>query len=143
MNDKCSSNEACSEPDKQSCNTDGKKQSPKNSFRVELNSSSSVKHVIGVVSGKGGVGKSLVTSLLATSFSKKGYKTAVLDADITGPSIPKMFGITGKAEGNHSGLLPKQTSGNIGIMSINLLLDTEETPVVWRGPLIANTVKQF
>lgn len=116
---------------------------PKNSFEAELNALSSVKHVIGIVSGKGGVGKSLVTSLLSVLFNRKGYRTAVLDADITGPSIPKMFGIRGKASGDDSGILPKRTDGGIDIMSINLLLDTEETPVVWRGPLIANTVKQF
>lgn len=115
----------------------------KNGFKAELNASSSVKHVIGIISGKGGVGKSLVTSLLSVLFNKKGYRTAILDADITGPSIPRIFGIKGKAVGNNSGLFPKQTSGGISIMSVNLLLDTEETPVVWRGPLIANTVKQF
>ena len=115
----------------------------KNSFEAKLNASSSVKHVIGIVSGKGGVGKSLVTSLLSALFNKKGYKTAILDADITGPSIPRMFGIKGKAVGNNLGIFPKQTNGGIGVMSVNLLLDTEETPVVWRGPLIANAVKQF
>lgn len=143
MNDGCNRNETCGETNGQNCNSNERKQSSKNSFRVKLNASSSVKHVIGVVSGKGGVGKSLVTSLLATFFSKKRYKTAVLDADITGPSIPKMFGIIGKAEGNDLGIIPRKTSGNISVMSVNLLLDTEETPVIWRGPLIANTVKQF
>lgn len=119
------------------------RKTPQNSFVAELNASSSVKHVIGIVSGKGGVGKSLVTSLLSVLFNRKGYRTAILDADITGPSIPRMFGIKGKAVGNDSGLFPKQTNGGINVMSVNLLLDTEETPVVWRGPLIANTVKQF
>lgn len=118
-------------------------QSKENEFRAELNRLSHVRHVIGVVSGKGGVGKSLVTSLLATQFSRKGYKTAVLDADITGPSIPKMFGVTGKAEGSDLGIFPKKTHGDISIMSINLLLDSEDAPVIWRGPLIAGTVKQF
>ena len=122
---------------------DEKKKASKNNFKIELNTSSSVKHVIGIVSGKGGVGKSLVTSLLSVLFNRRGYRTAILDADITGPSIPKMFGIKGKAVCNDSGLFPKQTNGGIGIMSVNLLLDTEETPVIWRGPLIANTVKQF
>ena len=120
---------------------DGK--SKQNEFRADLNGLSHVRHVIGIVSGKGGVGKSLVTSLLATMFSRKGYRTAVLDADITGPSIPKMFGITGKAETSNLGIFPKKTPGNISIMSINLLLDNAETPVIWRGPLIAGTVKQF
>lgn len=121
----------------------GAEKSKKNEFRAELNHLSHVRHVIGVVSGKGGVGKSLVTSLLATQFSRKGYKTAVLDADITGPSIPKMFGVSGKAEGSDLGIFPKKTHGDISIMSINLLLDSEEAPVIWRGPLIAGTVKQF
>lgn len=118
-------------------------QNKQNEFRAELNQLSHVRHVIGVVSGKGGVGKSLVTSLLATQFSRKGYKTAVLDADITGPSIPKMFGVTGKAEGSDLGIFPKKTHGDISIMSINLLLDSEDAPVIWRGPLIGNAVKQF
>ena len=145
MKDECSCDKtSCDENCEESCERKAeKRETPKNSFEAELNASSSVKHVIGVVSGKGGVGKSLVTSLLAVLFNKKGYKTAVLDADITGPSIPKIFGITGRAEGNDLGLFPKQTNGGIGIMSVNLLLDTEETPVIWRGPLIANTVKQF
>ena len=121
----------------------GAEKSKKNEFRAELNHLSHVRHVIGVVSGKGGVGKSLVTSLLATQFSRKGYKTAVLDADITGPSIPKMFGVSGKAEGSDLGIFPKKTHGDISIISINLLLDSEEAPVIWRGPLIAGTVKQF
>jgi Mrp family chromosome partitioning ATPase len=126
----------------QSVNGSAGKNKP-NEFRAELNQLSRVRHVIGVVSGKGGVGKSLVTSLLATQFSRKGYKTAVLDADITGPSIPKMFGVTGKAEGSDLGIFPKKTHGDISIMSINLLLDSEDAPVIWRGPLIAGTVKQF
>lgn len=120
-----------------------KQQAPKNNFRVELNAASKVRTVIGVISGKGGVGKSLVTSLLAARFRKKGYQTAILDADITGPSIPKMFGIKGKAQGDNTGILPKQSNGGIRVMSVNLLLDNEDAPVIWRGPLIANTVKQF
>lgn len=121
----------------------GSEKSKRDEFRAELNQMSHVRHVIGIVSGKGGVGKSLVTSLLAAMFSRKGYKTAVLDADITGPSIPKMFGVTGKAEGSDLGILPKKTHGGISIISINLLLDNTEAPVIWRGPLIAGTVKQF
>ncbi len=108
-----------------------------------LNAQSSVKKVIGVVSGKGGVGKSLVTGMLATAFSKSGFKTAIMDADITGPSIPKMFGINGRAQGTSEGILPAVTSGGIKLMSVNLLLENPSDPVIWRGPVIAGVVKQF
>ncbi len=104
---------------------------------------SNIKKVIGVVSGKGGVGKSLVTSMLAVLMRRRGYKTAILDADITGPSIPKMFGLTEKAAGSDLGLFPVTTKSGIGVMSVNLLLEDEKSPVVWRGPVIAGTVKQF
>ena len=107
------------------------------------NKLSHIKKVIGVVSGKGGVGKSLVTSMLAVEMSRRGYKTAILDADITGPSIPKVFGLHEKAEGNEDGIYPVKTKTGIEVMSINLLLDDEKAPVVWRGPVIAGTVKQF
>ena len=107
------------------------------------NKLSNVKKVIGVVSGKGGVGKSLVTSLLAVEMSRRGYKTAILDADITGPSIPQAFGLHQKAEGSPDGIYPVQTKTGIEVMSINLLLEEETQPVVWRGPVIAGTVKQF
>ena len=107
------------------------------------NKLSNVKKVIGVVSGKGGVGKSLVTSMLAVEMSRRGYKTAILDADITGPSIPKVFGLHEKAEGSEDGIYPVKTKTGIEVMSINLLLDDEKAPVVWRGPVIADTVKQF
>lgn len=115
-----------------------------NNFRVELNGYSSVKKVYGVVSGKGGVGKSLVTSLLACATAAAGKKTAIMDADITGPSIPKAFGLTKKAESDEMGLLP-ETTGTLGIevMSINLLLDDPNAPVVWRGPVISGVIKQF
>ena len=109
----------------------------------KLNAMSSVKKVIGIVSGKGGVGKSLVTSALAVELNRRGYKTAVLDADITGPSIPKAFGIKEKALGNEFGILPRTTKTGIDVMSVNLLLPNETDPVVWRGPVIAGTVKQF
>ena len=107
------------------------------------NKLSHIKKVIGVVSGKGGVGKSLVTSMLAVEMSRRGYKTAILDADITGPSIPKVFGLHEKAEGSEDGIYPVKTTTGIEVMSINLLLDDEKAPVVWRGPVIAGTVKQF
>ena len=109
----------------------------------KLNQYSNVKKVIGVVSGKGGVGKSIVTSLLAVMFARKGYDTAVLDADITGPSIPKAFGLTEKALGSEKGILPAVTASGIKIMSINLLLENDTDPVIWRGPVLAGTVKQF
>lgn len=112
-------------------------------FSAALNVMSSVGKVVGVVSGKGGVGKSLVTSLLAVAMNRKGYRSAILDADMTGPSIPKAFGIHGKATGNEWGLLPSKSKAGIEIMSINLLLENETDPVVWRGPIIGNTVKQF
>lgn len=102
-----------------------------------------INKVIGVVSGKGGVGKSLVTSTLAVLMRRKGYKVGVLDADITGPSIPKMFGITKKAEGCEFGIYPGRTHNNINVMSVNLLLEKEDSPVIWRGPIISGTVKQF
>lgn len=104
---------------------------------------SSIKKVIGVVSGKGGVGKSLVTSLLAVTMERRGFKTAVLDADITGPSIPKAFGIKEKAQGTENGILPCKSKTGIEIMSVNLLLENDTDPVVWRGPVIAGAVKQF
>ncbi|MBC8585479.1 Mrp/NBP35 family ATP-binding protein [Youxingia wuxianensis] len=104
---------------------------------------SSIKKVIGVVSGKGGVGKSLVTSLLAVLMKRREYNTAIIDADITGPSIPKAFGITGKAGGDETGIYPVRSKTGIEIMSINLLLENDTDPVVWRGPIIAGVVKQF
>ncbi|MBE6663101.1 MAG: Mrp/NBP35 family ATP-binding protein [Ruminococcaceae bacterium] len=111
--------------------------------KEQLNPLSSVKHVIGVVSGKGGVGKSIVTSMLAVLMQRKGYKTAILDADITGPSIPRNFGIKERAMSNGEYLLPVPSKTGIDIMSVNLLLEDETRPVVWRGPVIAGTVKQF
>ena len=109
----------------------------------KLNELSSVKKVIAVVSGKGGVGKSLVTSAMAVEMSRRGHKTAILDADITGPSIPKAFGLKERAKGNDFGIIPETTKTGIDIMSINLLLEHNTDPVVWRGPVISGTVKQF
>ncbi len=107
------------------------------------NQMSNVKKVIGIVSGKGGVGKSLVTSLLASGTQKMGFNAAVLDADITGPSIPKLFGIKNRAVGNDYGILPELSQNGTKIMSINLLLEDATDPVIWRGPVIGGTVKQF
>ena len=133
------------------CNTCGASCSSRTqeqqSFLEALNPASSVKKVIGVVSGKGGVGKSLVTSLLAVKMNAKGFRTAILDADITGPSIPKAFGIDGgigMAEvGGSNLMIPATTSTGIQIMSANLLLENDTGPVIWRGPVIAGAVKQF
>lgn len=122
------------------CEDDTTKQQ---SFLEKPNELSSIKHVIAVVSGKGGVGKSLVTSMLAVSMARHGYHTGVLDADITGPSIPKVFGVKGEVRGSSAGAYPVKTAGGIDIMSINLLLENDTDPVVWRGPVISNTVKQF
>ena len=108
-----------------------------------LNGSSKIKKVIAVVSGKGGVGKSFVTSSLATELAGKGHKVGILDADITGPSIPKMFGLNKRAVGNEQGILPIETKNGIKVMSVNVLLDSDDTPVLWRGPVIAGAVKQF
>ncbi len=113
------------------------------SFLKELNPYSSVKKVIGVISGKGGVGKSLVTSLLACEMQRPGYRFAVPDADITGPSIPKSFGIHQHAMGTDEYLIPVTTASGIQVMSINLILENETEPVVWRGPVIAGAVTQF
>ncbi len=107
------------------------------------NAHSNVKKVIGVVSGKGGVGKSLVTSMLAITMNRRELNTAILDADITGPSIPKIFGVKGPVTGDDKGIFPAVSKMGTKIMSLNLLVDEETTPVVWRGPVIAGTVKQF
>lgn len=112
-------------------------------FMVKAHPWSQVKKVIGVVSGKGGVGKSLVTSTLAVLLRRKGLSTGILDADITGPSIPKAFGITQKAQGSDKGIYPVKTKTGIDLMSMNLLLENDTDPVVWRGPVIAGAVKQF
>ncbi len=112
-------------------------------FKVNAHPLSNIKKVIAVVSGKGGVGKSLVTSLLAVNMNRAGKHSAILDADITGPSIPKLFGIHEKALGNEDGILPCKSKTGIDVMSINLLLENDTVPVVWRGPVIAGTVKQF
>lgn len=112
-------------------------------FPIKLNEHSSIKKVYAIVSGKGGVGKSLVTSLLATSAARKGKQVAILDADITGPSIPKIFGLKDKAVGNESGIFPVKSSLGIDIMSINLVLANESDPVIWRGPILGQAVSQL
>lgn len=110
----------------------------------QVNDQSSIKHVIGVISGKGGVGKSLVTGILATELARKGHKVGILDADITGPSIPKMFGLSGlHVFGQGDKIIPAQSKGGIKIMSTNLVLENENDPVLWRGPMLMGALKQF
>ena len=113
------------------------------SLLADQNVFSSIKHVYGIVSGKGGVGKSFVTGSLAVELARQGYKVGIMDADITGPSIQKMFGITEGAEGDDNGIYPAVTASGIKIMSINMLLEDDTTPVIWRGPVLAGVVKQF
>jgi len=127
------------------CSTCGQSCPSKNkeSLLAPANKLSSIGRVIGIVSGKGGVGKSLVTSMMATISARHGYKTAVLDADITGPSIPKIFGVKGEIDGSEEGMFPLKSKSGIEIISVNLLLEDEKMPVVWRGPVIAGTVTQF
>lgn len=128
--------------DKSSCEGCDKKNKPQ-SFLVDMNAFSNVKHVIGVVSGKGGVGKSFVTASMANRMAAKGCKVGILDGDITGPSIPKMYGLKGAANADDNGIYPVETQNGIKVISINLMLPTEETPVIWRGPVLANMLKQF
>ena len=126
------------------CSTCGASCASKKESLIEpCNSKSSIKRVIGVVSGKGGVGKSMVSAMLAVAMRRREQNVAILDADITGPSVPKMFGIHGPVNGDGEGIFPAETKTGIKVMSLNLLLDDETTPVVWRGPVIAGTVKQF
>lgn len=127
---------------RESCEGCPSKQNPQ-SMLVEQNQYSNIRHVIGVVSGKGGVGKSMVTASLANLMAAQGYSVGILDADITGPSIPKMYGLHGPAEMMDESILPLITENGIRVMSINLLLPDEESPVIWRGPILANMVKQF
>jgi Mrp family chromosome partitioning ATPase len=136
MSENCNSN--CS-----SCSQDCDSRKAPSDFLEKPHDMSKVKKVIGIVSGKGGVGKSFVTSMLAVTMRRREHNVAVLDADITGPSIPKAFGLTEKARGNEFGILPSKSKTGIEVMSINLLLENDSDPVIWRGPVIAGTVKQF
>ncbi len=136
----CSSASSCSRESCEGCpSAKGATGIPKE----PMNAASNVKKVIGVVSGKGGVGKSFVTSSLASAMNKAGYKVGIMDADITGPSIPKMFGVHGQVYGVEEGMMPMEAADGTKIMSINLLLEDEEAPVIWRGPVVAGVVKQF
>lgn len=138
MSEACSG--SCSSCGESGCS---ERKMEKQDFLEPMNRHSNIKKVIGVVSGKGGVGKSFVTSYLSVCLRRLGYNTAILDADITGPSIPKAFGVHGSAKGTDEGIFPAESRLGTKLISINLLLDTEETPVIWRGPVIAGTVKQF
>ena len=140
-NSSCSSASTCSRESCEGCPSKAKGGS--GIAKEPMNKASNVKKVIGVVSGKGGVGKSFVTSSLACAMNKAGYKVGIMDADITGPSIPKMFGVHGQVYGTEDGMVPMAAENGIKIMSVNLLLDNEEDPVIWRGPVIAGVVKQF
>ncbi len=126
-----------------SCGADCPSRQNPESMIEKLNDLSHVKKVIGIVSGKGGVGKSLVTSMLAVTLRRRENAVAVLDADITGPSIPKCFGLKGRAMADENGMYPRESKTGVKVMSINLLLEEETAPVVWRGPVIAGAVKQF
>ena len=139
-NSSCSGASSCSKESCEGCSHNS--QNPQSMLEA-MNAYSNIKHVIGVVSGKGGVGKSFVTSSLAVQMAKAGYKVGIMDADITGPSIPKMFGAHGQLVGDEKGMYPYETKEGIKIVSINLLMEDEEAPVVWRGPVIAGAVKQF
>ena len=110
---------------------------------LETNKRSNIKHVVGVVSGKGGVGKSLVTSLLASEMNKRGHKVAILDADVTGPSIPKSFGVDGRLTADADGINPAKSESGIELMSVNLMLPEGDMPVAWRGPVVSGAIKQF
>ena len=132
-------NTSCTKEDCSNCKSKQDGGIPKE----ELNDFSKIGKVIGVVSGKGGVGKSFVTASLANMMAKRGFRVGILDADIIGPSIPKMYGIKGTAVADDNGIYPMLSANDIKVMSVNLLLPNEETPVIWRGPVIANMVKQF
>lgn len=135
MSDACSTCASAGSCTTESCSTEPK--------LTEAQKASQIKNLIAVMSGKGGVGKSSVTGMLATSLHNQGYKVGVLDADITGPSIPKIFGVTEKAMVNSIGVTPPQSKGGIKIMSLNLMLENEDDPVIWRGPIITQLVQQF
>ena len=139
-NSSCSSASSCS---RESCEGCPSKKGGSGIPKEPMNAASNIKKVIGVVSGKGGVGKSFVTSSLASAMNKAGYKVGIMDADITGPSIPKMFGVHGQVYGTDDGMVPMVAEDGTKIMSINLILEDEEAPVIWRGPVIAGVVKQF
>ncbi len=139
--DSCKSKDSCGSASTGSCPSENE-QGPA-SLLEALHNESSVKRVFGICSGKGGVGKSLVTSVIAAKLARDGYKVGILDADVTGPSIPKAFGLSGQLKGSQEGIMPAISHSGIQIVSVNLLMENAEAPVLWRGPVIAGVVKQF
>lgn len=131
---------SCSSCGVSSC---GDRTAPQGPRTLEPNKASNIKHVVGVVSGKGGVGKSLVTSLLASEMNRRGHSVAILDADVTGPSIPKTFGLDGGLTGSEDGIVPPATESGIKVMSVNLMLPEADIPVAWRGPVVSGVITQF
>ena len=142
-NSNCSGASSCSKESCEGCPSNAKNKAGGGIAKEPMNAASNVKKVIGVVSGKGGVGKSMVTASLANMMAEKGYRVGILDADITGPSIPKMYGLHGPAQADDNGIYPPLAENDIKVMSINLLMPDEEAPVIWRGPVISGMVKQF
>ena len=143
MAEECSSRATCSRESCEGCPSAAGAQQQEQGFEAPMNSQSEIAHVIGVVSGKGGVGKSMVTASIANRLASLGYQVGILDADITGPSIPRMYGLNGLARMNGDGILPRETENGIKVISLNLLVDNPEEPVIWRGPILAGLVKQF
>jgi len=139
--DSCKSKEQCGSASTGNC-PGGSDQEPA-SLVEKLHKESSIKCVFGICSGKGGVGKSLVTSVIASKLARQGYKVGILDADVTGPSIPRAFGLSGQLKGSQEGIIPAISHAGIQIVSVNLLVENPEAPVLWRGPVIAGVVKQF
>jgi Mrp family chromosome partitioning ATPase len=138
--DSCSSKNGCASAASGGCSSGEKASQP--TF-AELHELAKVRSVIGIASGKGGVGKSMVTSMLAVNLARKGWRVGILDADVTGPSIPKAFGLVERLQGSEAGIYPAKTALGTQVVSINLLLENPEAPVLWRGPIIAGMVKQF
>ncbi len=139
--DSCKSKDSCSSSSTGECPSGSSEEQA--SLLAPLHKDSSIKKVIGICSGKGGVGKSLVTSVIASKLARQGYRVGILDADITGPSIPTAFGLKGTLKGSEEGIIPAVSHAGIEIVSVNLLMENEDAPVIWRGPIIAGLVKQF
>lgn len=144
MAEECSSKSTCGKSSCEGCssNSNGANNDPKR-FQVAMNAESNIKKVIGIISGKGGVGKSFVTASFANQLAEQGFKVGILDADITGPSIPKMYGLKEAASASEQGIVPAVAGNGIKVMSVNLILPNAEDPVIWRGPVLAGVVKQF
>ena len=137
----CKSKDNCGSASSGSC--PGENENDSASLHEKLHNESKINKVIGICSGKGGVGKSFVTSVVAAKLAREGYKVGILDADATGPSIPKAFGLSGKLKGSQEGIIPAISHSGIQIVSVNLLMESQEAPVLWRGPVIAGVIKQF